>query len=102
MAAGVCGCAFREVGLLKFRAVDVNRALFEVNGISSDADDAFDRETFGGGIANDDDVLAGRGTEMINPTIEEVMVRIVKGREHAGADYFDGLDEVGADEVVAG
>lgn len=29
------------------------------------------------------------------------MVRIVKSREHAGADHFDGLDEVGADDVIA-
>lgn len=26
----------------------------------------------------------------------------MKGREHAGADDFDGLDEVGADDVIAG
>ena len=39
---------------------------------------------------------------MVHPTIEEVMVRIVKGRKHARADYFDGLDEVGADDQVAG
>jgi len=38
---------------------------------------------------------------MVNPTVEEVMVRIVKSREHAGADHFDGLDEVGADDVIA-
>ena len=39
---------------------------------------------------------------MVNPTIEEVMVRIVKSRDHTGADNFDGLDEVRADDVVAG
>jgi len=38
---------------------------------------------------------------MVNPTVQEVMVRIVKSREHAGADHFDGLDEVGADDVIA-
>src|SRR5689334_16474998 len=39
---------------------------------------------------------------MVNPAVKEVMVRIVKSRKHAGADYFDGLDEVGADDVIAG
>ena len=38
---------------------------------------------------------------MVNPTIEEVMVRIMKSWEHAGTDDFDRLDEVGADDVVA-
>ena len=30
------------------------------------------------------------------------MVRIMKSREHAGADDFDRLNEVGADDVVTG
>ena len=38
---------------------------------------------------------------MVNPAVEEVMVRIVKSRQHAGADDFDGLDKVSADDVVA-
>ena len=101
-ATGVGGRAVREVRFLKFRAVDVNRAVFEENGIATDPDDAFDGKTFGRGIANDHDVLTGRGTEMVNPTVKEIMVRIVKRREHAGADHFDGLDEVGADDVIAG
>jgi len=39
---------------------------------------------------------------MVNPPVEKVMVRIVKGRQHAGADDFDRLNEVGADDIVAG
>jgi len=60
-AAGVGRRAVREIGFLQFCAVDVNRAVFKNNGIATDADDAFDRKAFGGGIANDNDVLAGRG-----------------------------------------
>jgi hypothetical protein len=101
-AAGVGWGASGKIGFLKFRAIHVNCAIFEVNGVATDADDAFDGIAFGRGIANDNDVLPGWGTEMVNPTVKEVMVGIVKGREHAGADHFDGLNEVGADDVIAG
>ncbi len=101
-AAGIGWRRIRQVRLVKFGSVDVNGAVFQKDGIAADTDDAFDGEAFGGGIADDNDVLAGWGTKMVNPTIEEVMVRIVKGGEHAGADHFDGLDEVSADDVIAG
>jgi len=101
-AAGVGRHAVGQIGLIEFCAIDVNGAIFEVNGIATDTDNALDRKAFGGWIANDDYVLAGRGTEMVHPTVKQVMIRVVKGREHAGTDHFDGLDEVGADDVVAG
>ena len=46
-ATGVSGRAVREVRFLKFRAVNVNRAVFEKDGITTDANDAFDGKTFG-------------------------------------------------------
>jgi hypothetical protein len=101
-AACVGWHAVGKVRFLKLRAVDINSAVLEENGIAPDADDAFDGKAFGGGIAYDNYVLARGGTKMVDPTVEEVMVRIVKSREHAGTDYFDGLDEVGADDIVAG
>ena len=39
---------------------------------------------------------------MIHPAVEEVMIGIVKSRDHTGADNFDGLNEVRTDDVVAG
>lgn len=91
----------RQVRLVKFGPVDVNGAVFQKDGIAADTDDALDREAFGGRIANDDDVLAGGRAKMVNPTIEQVVIGVVKGRDHAGANYSDGLDEVVADDVVA-
>ena len=46
-AAGVGWRAGGEIGFLKFRAIHVNCAIFEVNGVATDANDAFDGIAFG-------------------------------------------------------
>lgn len=46
-AAGIGRGARGNIGFLEFGAVDINDAVFEVNGITTDADDAFNRKAFG-------------------------------------------------------
>ena len=46
-ATGVRWHAAGQIRFVKFRAIDVNRAIFQENRITADADNAFDCKTFG-------------------------------------------------------
>ena len=46
-ATGVGWHTAGQVRLIELPAIDVNRTVFQKNGIAADADDAFDRKAFG-------------------------------------------------------
>lgn len=90
--AGIGRRAVGKVRLIEFGAIDVNRAVFDEYRIAADSNDSFNRKALGRGITYDNDVFPRRRTEMINPTIQQVMIGIVKRRQHARTDDLDRLD----------
>jgi hypothetical protein len=99
---GKGGHVREEIGFVQLAAVKENETVFEINGIARNPDDAFYRIAAGGRVADYDDVGALWSTEMIDPAIQKVMFGVVQGRDHAASDDLDGLDQVMADQVVAG
>jgi hypothetical protein len=90
-----------QIRFLQLHAVDEDVAILDVNRITCHADDAFDSKTMATDVADDDDITTLGRLEMINPAVKKVMIGIVEGGQHAGADNLDRGDEVMANDEVA-
>ena len=77
-------------------------AVFEIDGFTGKRDDAFHAVGAIGRIAQHNDLAAARRAEVVDPAVEKILIRIMQSWLHAGADDLYGLEDVAADEEIAG
>ena len=90
---------WRQVGLVKQFAVDVEMPIFDKDRVALFGDYAFDGVAVVGRIAEDDDLLGLRIADVIDEAVQHITSRVMQGGGHACANHLNRLQDIVGDEL---
>src|SRR6185437_13092372 len=94
--------AVEQIRFGQFLAVHEQVAVFKFHNFTGERHDAFHAIGAVRGVPEDDNFAAAGCAKVINPTVKKIAIGIVQRGPHAGADDFHGLQDVAADQEIAG